>query len=293
MTDFIFRSQFSYRQHYILRRCSRPQWVDLNGECDVTIIEVEPATAPVAYNLSTIGPDQPRGAQEIRAFAGSLWWPLLGENGPLQASDFRTMVKDNWTVASAILDPRHRTYRSHGITFDEFFKSIVVRDKCFHSTWEQQYASAQRDASRVIFCQDRVLVEAGEPVWYVVPGGSSCDRDLVVGPTSLDRCETAGYRTAGPRRHVRLASALRGLAFGLAEIEGVRDADNQLQVKSQIAAMLNRPAKPAADLCARALAEHLWNIAWLHPNLRKVLPALAVACHSDPAPEMLPYSVGA
>jgi hypothetical protein len=109
---------------------------------DYQIIDVEPATAPVAYNLSSIGPDQPRGAHEIRTFAGSLCWPLLGEKGPLQASDFRTMIKANWTVASAILDPRHRTYRSHGITFDEFFKNIVVRDEGFHSTWEQQSAKA-------------------------------------------------------------------------------------------------------------------------------------------------------
>lgn len=33
---------------------------------------------------------------------------------------------------------------------------------------EQQAKEAERDASRMIFCGDRVLVEAGDPVWYAI-----------------------------------------------------------------------------------------------------------------------------
>ena len=101
------------------------------------------------------------------------------------------------------------------ITADEYFKDIVIREKGSSSTWAQQAAKAHRDASRIMFCQGRVLVDAGEPVWYVVPGQNARDDlDLLVGHSSLDWRESAGYFTPGPHRHVRLASAFHGRAFG-------------------------------------------------------------------------------
>jgi hypothetical protein len=90
-----------------------------------------------------------------------------------------------------------------------------------------------------------------------------------------------------------LASAWRGHAFGLAEIEAAKEIwtehEPAIHVKSEIVARIDRPAASAADLCSRALAEHLWDIAWKHPDLRKAMPAVALARHPDPAPEMLPY----
>jgi hypothetical protein len=294
MTDFLFKSRFSYRREYILRGGRKPKSVFLNDDCFVTVGEIEPGAAPVAYTLSSLDLDDPREKHEIRAFAGSLWWPVWGASGPLQASDFRALVENDWNVASAILDPMHRTYRFHGLTADEYFKDIVIREKGSSSTWTQQVAKAHRDASRIIFCQGRVLVDAGEPVWYVVPSENARDDlDLLVGHSSLDWRESAGYFTPGPQRHVRLASAFHGRAFGLAEIEAATDdlikLSGRICVRSKIVSTFDRPAVPAAELCARALAEHLWDIAWMHPDLRKAMPAVALARHPDPAPEMLPY----
>jgi hypothetical protein len=90
-----------------------------------------------------------------------------------------------------------------------------------------------------------------------------------------------------------LASAWRGHAFGLAEIEAAKEIwtehEPAIHVKSEIVARIDRPAASAADLCSRALAEHLWDIAWMHPDLRKAMPAVAKASHPNPAPETLPY----
>jgi hypothetical protein len=292
MTDFIFKSRFGYRRHYIPKGHQKLRWVDLNDECDVTVSDVEPDAAPVAYKISLL--DKSPESHEIRSYAGSLWWPVYGASGPLRASDFRALTETNWDIASAILDPLHRTYRFHGVNEHEFFKGLEIRENKGQSTFEQQFASAHRDASRMLFCKGHVLVEGGDPVWYFVPRKDARDGvDLVAGPSSLDRREAAGYFTPGPDRHVRLASAWRGHAFGLAEIEAAKEIwtehEPAIHVKSEIVARIDRPAASAADLCSRALAEHLWDIAWMHPDLRKAMPAVAKASHPNPAPETLPY----
>lgn len=292
MTDFIFKSRFAYRRHYVPKGHQKLRRVDVNGECHVTISEVEPDAAPVSYKISSL--DKPQESHEVRSYAGSLWWPIYSASGPLKASDFRDLTETNWEVASAILDPLHRTYKFHGVTEQEFFENLEIRKDKGSSTFDQQSAGANRDASRMLFCQGRVLVEGGDPVWYFIPREDARDGvKLVAGPSSLDRRAAAGYFMPGPDRHVRLGCAWRGHAFGLAEIEAAKEVwtehDPTIHEKSEIEATTDRPAASAANLCARALAEHLWDIAWMHPDLRKAMPAIANASHPNPAPETLPY----
>jgi hypothetical protein len=292
MTDFIFKSRFAYRRFYVPKGHKKLRPADVIGECPVAINEIEPDAAPVSYKIVSL--DRPHESHEVRSYAGSLWWPIYSVLGPLKASDFRALTETDWEAASAILDPLHRTYRYHGVTEQEFFRDLEIRKDMGSSTFDQRTACAHRDASRMLFCQDRVLIEGGDPVWYFIPREDARDRfELVAGPSSLNRRAAAGYFTPGPDRHVRLTCAWRGHAFGLAEIEAAMEVCTEHEpaahVKSEIEASTDRPAASAADLCARALCEHLWDIAWMHPDLRKAMPAVEKASHLNPAPEMLPY----
>jgi hypothetical protein len=281
-----FTSRFTYPVDYILKGCRKSWCVHLTGESEVAIREIDPTAAPVAYDVTCLK----YGAHhEIRIFDGSLWWPMLKDSVPLKATDFLAMVKNDWETASAILDPSHRTYEELGPTFEEFFKNKVVRKKGFRSAWSDRSVGAERDASRMIFCEGHVLVEAGEPVWYAVPDRETRDSfDLFIGHSALDRRNVPSYSTPGPDRGIRLTSARMARAFGLGEIEPIFGAmsGHLIQYKSEIMARQDRATGPAAELCARALAHYLWEIARWHPDLRRAIPAIATA-HGAP-PEELP-----
>lgn len=292
MTDFMFKSQFFYRRYFVRKRCRTEEWVDLNDMCDVKISEIDARDAPLTYEVASTEAER-QETYAIRSYAGSMWWPLCGVDGPLKSSEFRSMVEHDWETASAILDPLHRTYRLCHRGDAEFFRRIEVREDKDRSTFDLQFAGAHRDASRLLFCGEDVLVEGGDPVWYFVP--SAQDRksiDLVLGPTTLNRRNAAGYSVPGPERHVRLSSGWNGHAFGLAEVEAAKEGwapEQAINVRSEIAVRHYRPTTSAADLCARAIAEHLWDIAWMYSGLRQAVPAVANANHRFPAPEFPEY----
>ena len=195
------------------------------------------------------------------------------------------MTKNDWDAASNILDPLHRTYDELRPSFDEAFKNEVLSNKGFKSTWEERSISASRDASRMMFCDGHVLVEAGDPVWYAVPNHEDRDRfDLFIGHSALDRRNSTHDCTPGPDRGVRLTSARLSRAFGLGEMESTFRSlrGRTIRYRSEIIARQDLTPGPAAELCARAMAHHLWEIARWHPDLRIAMPAVAEAKGGPP-----------
>jgi hypothetical protein len=284
--NHLFTSRFTYPVDYILKGCRKAWRADLTGECEVAIREIDPADAPVAYEITCL---KSGSHHEIRIFDGSLWWPMLENSVPLRATDFMAMAKNDRETASAILDPSHRTYDELRPTFEEFFENRVVREKGFRSAWSERSVGAEREASRMIFCEGHVLVEAGDPVWYALLVHETRDSyDLFIGHSALDRRNAAGYSTPGPDRGIRLTSARMARAFGLDEIEAAFGSlsGRLIQYKSEIVARQDLSTGPAAELCARALAHYLWEKARWYPGLRCAIPAIASA-HGAP-PEELP-----
>jgi hypothetical protein len=211
--------------------------------------------------------------------------------GPLRAPDLLSLAKRYWDAASAVLDPMRRTYYLSGPSAKEFFADMLIREDKFVSTRMEQSKSAEWDASRLIFCGGHVLVDAGEPVWYAVHHAPTRTFDLFVGHSNLDRPNTDGYFTPGPDRGVRLTSARLARAYGLDEFEARMRSlggENEIRRHSKIIAMSNRSTASAANLCTRALAQYLWEIAWRYPDLRKAMPSLANASNRKPPPEALP-----
>jgi hypothetical protein len=210
---------------------------------------------------------------------------------PLKADDFLALTKKDWDAASAILDPSRRTYDVLRYSYEDFLKDKVISKKGFKSTWNEQSSSAERDASRMIFCGGHVLVEAGDPIWYAVPDHETRDNfDLFIGHSALDRRNGKGYSTPGPDRGVRLTSARLARAFGLGEVETALRSlrARNIRYRSEIVATQDLATGPAAELCARALAHHLWEISRHHPDLRVAMPIVADT-RGNPPPEALPY----
>jgi hypothetical protein len=70
----------------------------------------------------------------------------------------------------------------------------------------------------VLFCSDTVLLEAGEPIYFIVPPGAPTRYKIMAGTSSLNRNLNSGCRLAGPSLSAALDSARKGLAFGREEI---------------------------------------------------------------------------
>lgn len=291
MKQHLLNTRFTYRADYVLRKARKSRCVFLTDEIPVVIREVDAVDAPVAYRINS----HPHGfgtEVQVRSFDGSLWWPLADGRGPFKSSDLLALVKRYWDGASAAFDPMRRTYNLPGPSADEFFASLPIRQDKFVSTRKEQSESAERDASRIIFCEGYVLVDAGEPVWYAVHHAPTRMFDLFIGHSNLDRANTDGYSTPGPDRGSRMTCARLGRAFGLDEFDVcVRSLGGEGNIRrhNEIVSMSERVSASAADVCVRALAQYLWEIAWRYPDLRKAMPSVANASHPKPPPEMLPH----
>lgn len=274
--------RYTYRAEYVRWGGWKTRPVYLTGTQPVEIVEVDPAEAPVAYSISSGEPNYNEG-YEVRSFNGSLWWPVSDYGNPLEKSAFLSLVTTDWERASRVLDPMHRTYYLNAETFDEFLARTKVRDGTFASDRELQAKQAEWDASRVIFCGERVFVEAGDPVWYAVLDDSTRHFDLSISHSDLDRAHAdrkhgARFFTTGPDRSVRIECGRLSRAFGLGEmplaLQTIADLKCELGLSSKIVALSNHVPGPVAELCVRASAQHLRDISRWRPDLRNAMPEL-------------------
>jgi hypothetical protein len=282
MKTHLLDYRYTYRAEYVRWRGRKTRPVYLTGTQPVEIVEVDPAEAPVAYRIASGKPDYHAG-YEVRSFNGSLWWPVADYGNPLEVEAFLALVASDWERASRVLDPMHRTYYLNGPSFEEFLDSTKVSDGKFASDRELQAKQAEWDASRVIFCEDRVFVEAGDPVWYAVLDESARHFDLFISHSDLDRAHSdrkhgAGYYTTGPDRSVRICCGRLSRAFGLGEmsfaLQAITDLNYGFRLGSEIVALSDHVPGPAAELCVRASAQYLRDIARWRPDLRKAMPEL-------------------
>ncbi|WP_398466516.1 hypothetical protein [Tardiphaga sp.] len=288
MRDHVLDYRFSYRAEYVPVRKRLTRHAFLNGVEPVSILEIEATDAPVAFRIS-----QQSGrcdAFEVRSHGDALWWPLFGLDGQVSGAEFFAHAKSDWDKACAILDPLARTYRFFGDTHEQRFEGQPLRS--YESDFRDQLLSAQHDASRVRVIGGRVHVAGGEPVWYAVANDEGRRGfDLQLGHSDLDRKDRDAYWMPCPDRSPRMTSARLGRAFGLNELAhgiGWLAAD-VVRYRSKIVDEGIHRSVGAADLCVRAFAQHLWEIAFMRPDLRGILPVIAKATRNTPPPLVLPH----
>ncbi|MET4091016.1 hypothetical protein [Bradyrhizobium sp. S3.5.5] len=284
-----------YTQEFVRKRCRNAEEVRFWDEEAVVVIDaVEPADAPIAYNVSETDAlaERPElgSCYSVRSYRGLLWWPLVEPDGFVKVDDFLKFMADGHEGALIALDPTieiplNVSPLSPNAYFEQTpFRTLGAADL------DKRRASVQRGAAELMFCDGKVYVAAGEPLYYLVHMPIKGMLLLSVGAADIGRQGTPAVALPGPSSYSRHESACRGTAYAIGETEDeIRlqlDRGNSIfgAPKVEVVSECHRP-DTAAKLCARVLAEFLWSEAqrdghWTDP-LRRSVPALGRA--GDPA----------
>jgi hypothetical protein len=279
MIKHVVQLALPYRVKFVPYRHRLPETVAVLSFGAVEIREVTPDAAPVSHRiLANDGELQ----AEVRCFEGEYWWLLNDQDHPMSVEKFKSLAQEgDWYALNALdVSSHYAKYRSE----DEF---LATKPRLLDSDYTEQWTKANRGASKLLFCDSTVLVEAGPPNYYGIRETRSA-MSLEVGPSSLERIR-GDDPLFGPRIHTRKWAARQGLAFDALEFERERPL---LQSRAETVDFLfhieeilqMRPPQIAPWKCARALAMAIWQ-ARTEP-LEEDLPSLANAdqdeCPEDP-----------
>lgn len=302
MSDRILRLRIPFTQEFVRKRRRNTETERFWDEGQVLVSTVEPESAPIAYRVSDTDALAERrlhgSSYFVRSFRGSLWWPLIGSRGFVKTTDFVRLVSEGDEGALLAVDPSIETpLKVSPLHPDAYFEQNPWRSKG-NSSIGERWARAHREAAKMIFCGNKVYVEAGEPIYYLVHSPVSGAFDLAVGPSALDRRGTTTIGVPGPGAPARLECARRGTAFAIGEVdEEIRtllDRGNSVFGRPKVETVLQcHLPDTAALLCARATAEFLWSEArredYWTDSLRRCVAILASTRDSDAATENLPH----
>jgi hypothetical protein len=268
-----------YTQYFVRPGRRRSELVRFWSELPVQIRKIEPEQASPAYRIVKTDESSPE-PYLVRSFGTSLWWPVIDADGFVSPSRFKTLAAagDPRVLIETLGVPWEHP-REH--SEQEFYGANPYK-RIVSCTRDQQWAHAQRGASeRVLFCGDNVLLEAGEPIYFIVPPWPRMRYKILAGSSSLDRDPDLGRGMIGAGRATREDSARHGLAFGIDEIHeelsrlGDRATDGYATIVERL---IDRPGSDAAVVCcARAFIDLLWGNAQLDHRLHDIIPSLAKA----------------
>lgn len=302
MSELLLTLRIPFTQEFVRRRCRNTETVRFWDEGQVVVSTVEPDAAPVAYRVSDIDGLAERclhgSPYSVRSYRGSLWWPLIGSRGFIEIADFVRLAAEGDEGALLAVDPTIETpLKVSPLRPEDYFEQNPCR-RMGNSTNGERWARAHIGSSRMTFCEGKVYVEAGEPVYYLVHSAVRGAFDVKVGPSSLERRGTGAIAVPGPSEWDRLECARRGAAFAIGEVdEEIRtllDRGNSVSGRPKIETLLQCHASDTAALsCARAMAEFLLNEArregYWTDSLRRSVPILASTRDSDATTENLPH----
>jgi hypothetical protein len=281
MADQTVTLRVPYRQEFVRKGRRNSETVSFWSELPVEIRIVAPEQIVPAFRITKEG-GQSSESFTVHSFANGLWWPLTYDGEPMSPAIFVTLASsgDGPLIADSL-----------GVDWDwpeqqpeEHYYGKNIPSKIISCTRERQWARAQRATREwVIFCGDEVLLEAGEPSYFIVPPQSPTRYKIVVRSPYLDRDPNLQSRTIGAARTSKQSSAQFGMAFGVDEIkEGVRhlgERSTEGYVSRIEPLTVRAPTGAAAASCARAFIDLLWANAQLNgPRgraLQRFVPILA------------------
>jgi hypothetical protein len=290
MKQVVVNLRLSYEQIYIPARHRLRRREQLSCHGPIAIKTVANEALQVSHRIF-----DPTGRceAEVSFFDNRHWWQLTGRDGPMTQDQFISLAGDGSHDILTTLGVRWT--HPHQDELEFFAKKPGLLD----STRDEEWQKANRGASKVIFCDSTVLVEAGPPLYYSVPSWTTPTIALVVGPSALDRNDGNRFRTAGLDSARRGLFAARGLAFGPNEFDHAMDKlARRVETpfyQFRIEEVLPQPAPDTGPrTCARALATSIWKRTnddggWAARWLRKYVPTLADACDPNADPATLPH----
>jgi hypothetical protein len=302
MSDRILRLRIPFTQEFVRKRCRNTETERFWDEGQVLVSTVEPDAAPIAYRVSDTDGLAERclhgSSYSVRSFKGSLWWPLIGSRGFVEIGDFVRLAAEGDEGALLAVDPSIETPLDVSpLRLDAYFEENPWRS-IGNSSNGERWARAHVGASRMMFCDGKVYVEAGEPLYYLVHSAVRGAFDVTVGPLSLERRGTRAIAVPGPSAWDRIECARRGTVFAIGEVdEEIRtllDRGNSVSGRPKAETLLQCHASDTAALsCARAMAEFLWTEArregYWTDSLRRSVPILASTRDANATTEDLPH----
>ena len=260
MSDENMLLRVPYTLRFVRKGQRRWEAASFWSELPFEIRKVDPDLAPPAYRIT-----QERGYQPkfyfVRSFANALWWPLIDAEGLVSPSRFATLAASGHvpllTEVLGVLWDRPREE-----TPEEFYAENPY-SKIVSCTREQQWVRAQRGLyDWIVFCGDQTLLQADEPIYFVVSPWPGKRYKIVAGTASLDRDPDLRHSGIGSGRAFRQRIASENLAFEADEIDEAscpladRVSDGY---ESRIEALASRaPTGTASLCCARAFVDGLW-----------------------------------
>ncbi|MDP3074884.1 hypothetical protein [Bradyrhizobium sp.] len=293
--------QIPYTQQFVRRRCRNSEPVRFWEKMEVFLDTVEADAAPIAYKVSetdALAERREHGSlYAIRSFRGALWWPLVGPRGFVQPDDLRGLLAEGdegalLAIDSSIETPLNVSELAHDAYFEQNpYRTMDISDR------DDRVGLAHRGARQVMFCDGKVYVVAGEPIYYLAHTPTKGSFAVTVGAASLSRRGTTAAGIPGPTAWTRIESARRGTAYAIGEIEDeIRlqlDRGNSIFGAPKIEILCDcQLPDTAALLCARVLAEFVWGEAgregYWTDSLRRSVPTLAASRDADAASNDLP-----
>lgn len=250
----------------------------VRSEGHVVIEEIIASSAPISHRILD---EQDRVQAEVRYYKGGYWWLLNDVDKPMTVERFASLARDlDWAVLDALDVPGYRARRSE----EELNAS---RSRILRSERKTQWDRAQRGAEKVLFCDSRVLVEAGPPNFFGTREEGSIS--FLVGPSSLDRVRGSDP-LFGPDLNERRLSARQGLAFDIAEFAqeasllGRPTDDVDMLYRVEDILQMSVP-QMAPERCARELATYLWQarVRPIASHLPSPASAVTESCPADRA----------
>jgi hypothetical protein len=208
-----------YAVEFVRRGCRNIEGLVVWDEGAVAICEADLSDASVAFNIRASG--KFGRSYDILSFGGKLWWPLYQKDQPVSVDAFIRAVgdPDGCFMAAMNLSPA-TLHSSRDHTTARFEADLSIR-RVHASSLSVRWTSAQRAASRLLFCGGFVYQEGGNPAYFAV------ESDDVPQPRLTLRI--GGLRTGGnhpgDRWHLGLSArkrthaALRSLVFHVDDID--------------------------------------------------------------------------
>ena len=246
--------RFSYTESFVraerLRKISSMEfWSE--ARAPISIRSIEGASLRPAYRIQQ-SEGSLRTSYLVQSFEGGLWWPVTDQKAgqppaPISVAELAEAAAKGRPALLAMLGvPAH-----HPVDREEYYARAAIRHVVgsnLANRWSQAVEGAER---RLIVCEDRLYLEAGEPLYFVTGYGTKA------GPCCLSRSPSLNSKGDLRRYHAEF-----GWAFGIEEYdEDVRREGNSEESNSfvtEIEPLIERYRFDAGALaCSRALIDKI------------------------------------
>jgi hypothetical protein len=231
------RINFPYTVRYLRPRHRRPSfdtiWVKNES---ILIKSANSDEAPAAFRIARTNGLEKR-TFEVRSYGGSLWWPIYDGDNCLNVSTFIEAIKGGESAHLGLLDHNLQHYSSNRREDEnDFFARMQLQIREIQNTTRAtRLKLAEAGAENILFCDNAVYVNGGDPVFYYTFGDwrnqiNTATIDII---HSIFRADFFEFPRS-PRGYFEPKlekAACQGLVFRIDEFDRIKTAVDSVELK--------------------------------------------------------------